>query len=112
MQEFQETLVDETDQGAATYYKTFTQNALSGSLQLALTGSSTLTLWASNSPAAVLATYTAWDDVTLQVLGAASFNATTGMFFFDTMIKAKKFKIKYITTDTTNDTKVYWYRGI
>ena len=107
-----EHLVDEVNESVGTYRSLIDMsNYKNGSIQWALSGGVTMTIWATNSETADSTADTEWENVTTSITGNASEVDNSGIAFLDTNIRCLKLMVKRVTSDTSNASDVWISRG-
>jgi len=105
-------LVDELNQAASTYRNIFSmEDYKNASIHYNVSGGVTLTAWSANDDSADDSADTGWIDVSTTILGGASIVDSSGMAFLDTNIRVSRIMLKHITSDTSNATDIFIYKG-
>ena len=107
-----EHVVDESNEAAATYRTIIPfETYKSGSIQWNISGGVTMTIWATNDDTADATADTGWEDITTEVTGNASEADNTGIAFLDTNISVSRLMIKRVTSDSSNASDVFVFKG-
>lgn len=105
-------IVDELNQAAGTYRTIFSmENYKNASIHYDVSGGVTLTAWATNDDSADDSADTGWIDVSTAILGASSIVDDSGIAFLDTNIRVSRIMLKHVTSDTSNVSDVFVYKG-